>query len=187
MLGSVVLLSLYGPDHEVAQKRTTGTEAMLKLVFWAVLVTLLSSCQIMVSNWLKISRNVAGEVAGMFYMLVEGCIGTVCMVVTTLQGSGLHELSLGSRGMLVIAACFAYAGIVTANYSVSVGVSGIVIAIYNANCFVHVLLSAIFLRQTITAIQILGVLVLIVGAFFISVGDMVLARIRMRAPLQIQP
>ena len=48
--------------------------------------------------------------------------------------------------MLMLAACFAFAGIVCAYYSISIGVAGVVLSIYNANIAIQVILSAVFLH-----------------------------------------
>lgn len=78
----------------------------------------------------------------------------------------------------MVAAVFAYTGIVIGIFSVGIGIAGIVVAIYNSNAFIHVLLSAIFLDQGITKLQLVGVFILLLGALFISLGDTILAKIR---------
>jgi drug/metabolite transporter (DMT)-like permease len=87
-------------------------------------------------------------------------------------------LSMHSLELLLVAALFAYAGIVVGNYTICVGISGVVVAIYNANAFIHVSLSAIFLKQEISKVQLIGVFVLLIGAVFISLGDNIWAKIR---------
>ena len=69
-----------------------------------------------------------------------------------MQGSGIYALSSDSIALLMVAAVFAYTGIVIGNFTISIGISGVVVAIYNANAFIHVLLSAIFLKQEISKV-----------------------------------
>ena len=83
---------------------------------------------------------------GTFYMLIDGIIGTICLVVTTCQGGGLYDLTGSGFALLMIAAVFAYSGIVILGYTIGIGIAGIISSIYNANAFIHVLLSAIFLH-----------------------------------------
>lgn len=78
-------------------------------------------------------------------MVVEGIIGTLCLFITTIIGYGMFELDLQGVAMLMIAAVFAYTGIVICIFSMGIGISGIVACIYNANTVIHVLLAAIFL------------------------------------------
>lgn len=79
-------------------------------------------------------------------MIVEGLIGTIYLFVSTAEGEGLHALSGASCGMIAIAAIFAYSGIVMGTFTISIGIAGIVVAIYNAGALIHILLSVIFLH-----------------------------------------
>ena len=133
-------------------KETEQDGGMLKVTVWAITVTIFSCIQITIAKWLSIRRGVAGDIVGVFYMIVEGIIGTICLVVTSMQGSGIYALSSDSIALLMVAAVFAYTGIVVGNFSISIGISGVVVAIYNANAFIHVLLSAIFLKQEISKV-----------------------------------
>lgn len=97
-----------------------------------------------------IKRGVDGDVTGTFYMLVEGITGTICLIITTWAGSGLYELTISSFSLIIVAACFAFSAIIMANYAISIGIAGVVLSIFNANASIHVILSAVFLSQSIT-------------------------------------
>jgi len=145
---------------------------MLMVTFWAIVVAVTVSIEIMCNQWLRIRRRVEGDITGIYYMLVEGTLGTICLVATTLCGSGLHELTPASFCLLTIAAFFAFTGIIIANYAISQGVAGVVLAIFNANASIHVVLSAVFLKQAITIQQGLGVVLCLLGACLVSLGDL---------------
>lgn len=66
------------------------------------------------------------------------------------MGDGLHNHSAASVGMIALAAIFAYTGIVMGSFTITIGVAGIVVALYNAGALIHILLSVIFLNQAIT-------------------------------------
>lgn len=125
---------------------------MLLVTIWAITVTIFSCAMMTIGKWLSTRRGVAGDVVGVYYMVFEGIIGTICLAVTSMQGSGIYELSAESIAWLVVAAVFGYTGIVLSNFTISIGISGVVVAIYNANAFIHVLLSAIFLKQEISKV-----------------------------------
>ena len=84
-------------------------------------------------KWLMIKRGINGDVSGMFFLLVEGVLGIACLIVTTLQGSGLHELSNKALLMVLIAGFFAFSALIIFNYSLSKGLAGVAISIFNTS------------------------------------------------------
>ena len=97
-----------------------------------------------------IRRGINGDVSGMFFLLVEGIIGTLCLIVTTAQGSGLYELSAKVFGMVLIAGLLAFTALVFLNYAISKGLAGVAISIFNTNATIQVILSSLFLHQAIS-------------------------------------
>ena len=122
---------------------------MFQVVLWGIAGAVFLSFEIITNKWLIIRRNVNGDVTGMFFLLVEGTIGSICLLVTTLNDSGLHELSLASVGMMFIAGMFAFSSLVMLNYSISTGIAGVAISIFNIHPCLLVLISSLFLRQLI--------------------------------------
>ncbi len=76
--------------------------------------------------------------------------------------------------MMFIAGVFAFSSLVMLNYSISAGIAGVSISIFNINPCVHVLISSIFLRQLITPGQIAGVVLAMIGAGIMSIGDIMI-------------
>ena len=173
---AVALLAVYTPAEINGTGNNVSVFGTLSVSISALTCTAFSAVTITCCNWLKIKRSIPGDISGTFFMLIDGILGSICLVSSTFNGGGVRELTLISFGMLEIGAVLAYTGIVVSNYTISIGVTGIVVAIYNASAFVHVVLSALFLGQRITMTQILCVLVLIAGACFISISEVVLAR-----------
>ena len=83
-------------------------------------------------------------------MFIDGVLGTLCLIITTCQGQGLHRLDGAGIGLLLLAAFFAFTGIVLAYKAISIGIAGVVLSIYNANAALLLLLSVIFLHQLIS-------------------------------------
>lgn len=73
----------------------------------------------------------------------------------------------------MLAAFFLFIAIIIVNFTISVGIAGVVLAILNTNAAIHVVLSAIFLAQDISSWQIGAVIVTIIGACIVSLGDLV--------------
>ena len=91
-------------------------------------------------------RGVDGDVTGIFFLLVEGATGTICLAVSTLAGSGLYELSSASFLFVLLAGVFAFVAIMLISYTVAAGVAGVSLSIFNTNAPIQVLLSSLFLK-----------------------------------------
>ena len=146
---------------------------MLKIVIWGILCAVTVAVESLISKWLNVRHGVQGDIVGIFYMLFEGILGTVCLIVLTLQGEGLHSLAAETIWMLMLAAVCAFSGIVIAYFAMSIGIAGVVLSLYNANVSVTVILSQIFLHQQITKPQILGVVICMLAAMSVSLDDQI--------------
>ena len=62
------------------------------VTFWAIAASIGSCLQLTTAKWLTLRRQVPSDIVGVYFMVVEGIIGTICLAVTTLFGSGLYEL-----------------------------------------------------------------------------------------------
>ena len=147
VIAAIITLSCTGPESppSISQSTTSKASGMVSVTIWAVVSSLSISACIMCNKWLAIHKNISGDISSPYILLIEGTIGTVCLVITTLSGSGLHELSSGSFWFLMLATFFLYTAIIMANYTISIGIAGVVLSILNSNAALHVVLSAIFL------------------------------------------
>ena len=74
---------------------------------------------------------------------------------------------------MILAGICAFLSLTVLNYAVSIGVAGVAISIFNCSAAIHVIISSLFLGQFITGGQVLGVVLALVGATIMTVGDMV--------------
>ena len=144
---------------------------MFLVIVWAIAGAVFCSFEIMCNKWLIIKRGVNGDISGMFFLLVEGFIGTVCLIITTLNGGGLYEISGYSFGMSLFAGFCGFIALVMMNYAAAIGLAGVAVAIFSANGALHVVVSYFFLHQIITQGQVIGVLVALAGGVLLSVAD----------------
>ena len=151
---------------------------MALVVMWGVLGAIFLSFEIMSNKWLMIRRGINGDISGMFFLLVEGLIGTACLIITTAQGSGLHELSSKVFLMVMVAGLLAFAALMCVNYAIAKGIAGVAISVFNTNASIQVILSSLFLRQAISFWQIVGVVLSLVGACILTIGDTIIEKIR---------
>ena len=106
---------------------------MLLVVIYALVVAIFVSFEIMANKWLMLHRGINGDLSGIYFLLVEGTIGTVSLLISTLLGKGLYLLSLESFFMVILAGLLAYIAIVIINFAISIGLAGVVISIFNTN------------------------------------------------------
>jgi hypothetical protein len=103
VIGAVVILSLFAPEKKREGEGTTLAVSMMSdlssgkpsyaagekqggmvlVTVWALTVTVFSCIQITIAKWLSLKRHVPGDIVGAFYMIVEGIIGTICLIIST--------------------------------------------------------------------------------------------------------
>ena len=123
---------------------------MFKVVAWGIVTAATVSVEVMCNKWLQAKRGVNGDITGMFVMLIEGIIGTICLIITTAAGSGLYELSWAGFGMMILAGVFCFLAIVIANFSIAIGLAGVSLSIINCTAALQVVVSSLLLNQVIT-------------------------------------
>jgi len=97
-----------------------------------------------------IQKGVDGDIAGISFLLVEGALGTLCLVVYTLMGHGLYDLTLHSFGMLMLAGSCVYMALTLFFACIAIGVGGVVISILNCAAALQALFSYFVLGQAIS-------------------------------------
>ena len=143
-------------------------------VMWGIIGAIAFSIKMLLTKWLKIRRDVGGDVSGIAMQLVESTLGTICLIITTFQGKGLNELGDSSHLVILIASVAAFTALVISNYTVADGIGGVAASIFSTSAIILVILSSIFLDQVISNGQIAGVLLCLLGASVLFMGDMFL-------------
>ena len=57
---------------------------MVGVVTWSIIVAITVSIEITLIYWLCIKQKVEGDTTGIFIMFIDGIIGTICLLITTL-------------------------------------------------------------------------------------------------------
>jgi len=89
ILVSVILLSVCAPQPtaaEIPAEEADGIGSMLLVIIFGVTGALFFSVESMITKHLIVNKGVAGDVAGITFLFVEGFIGTVCLAVTSFSG-----------------------------------------------------------------------------------------------------
>ena len=183
IVAAVIIISIFKADitgSEDINTVTAGDTAKYTTltVIWGLIGAVFCSLEIMCNKWLMIKRSVNGDISGIAFLFCEGCIGTVCLIITSLQGDGVYLLDMKAHILMAVAGACGFSALVILNYAISIGLAGVTISIFNLNAVVHVLLSSIFLHQIISNAQIAGVAIAVVGACMLSMGDMFIEKCR---------
>ena len=91
-----------------------------------------------------------GAKVGMAFLFVEGTIGTICLIVLSIMGNGIFEMSGLSIVLMIISALFLYTSLVLLNYSIGIGLVGVAVSLFNSNAAIHTAISYFALHQQIT-------------------------------------
>ena len=79
--------------------------------------------------------------------------------------------------MSLLAGCLAFTSLVMVNYAIATGLAGVAISVFNTNPTIQVILSLVFLGQLVTPGQITGMVLALVGAVILSLGEMLLQKL----------
>ena len=106
-------------------------------------------------------------------MFIDGVIGTICLAITSARGSGIYDMSHKGFWMIWLAGLCAYINFLLTNYCLEFGLAGVAISIINTSAAIQVALSSIFLHQLISTGQIIGIILALIGATILALGDMI--------------
>ena len=73
---------------------------MTLVVIWGIIGAVFISFEIMCNKWLMIRRNINGDITGMFFLLVEGTLGTLSLIIATANGKGYNDLGFDGFSMI---------------------------------------------------------------------------------------
>ena len=100
-------------------------------IIFAILAVFFFTIVIMQIRFLDIKFGIPGDLTSFCFLFVEGCIGTLCLLVYTAMGSGLFDFRTVHTAWVVLAGILTLLGLVVQNYSLSIGIAGITISIVN--------------------------------------------------------
>jgi hypothetical protein len=76
---------------------------------------------------------VPGNVAAFCYLLFEGSLGTVALIIYSITGRGIFDLTISHFLWTVVSGVLIATGIVLTNHSLSKGIGGVVFSIVNCS------------------------------------------------------
>ena len=124
---------------------------MFIIIIWGIVAAFFRQFSVICSKWLSVRRKVSIQISTMVFMLVNGIIGTVCLITTTVfMRTGLFEISSMGFGMIMIAGLLDFTSLIilnSLNFANSPGqTEGVTSAIFNTYAAIHVLLASLCFR-----------------------------------------
>ena len=119
------------------------------VIVFGLLGAIFLSIEVMITKYLG-KQGVQGYMAGFTLLMVEGAIGTVCLIVYTLMGYGMHEATVQGFWIISLASVVCFTSLVLLFYSLAVGYAGLAISIFDANPAIQTIVSYYLLGQIIT-------------------------------------
>ena len=137
---------------------------------FGLLATVCLTCELLLSRVL-VNRGVDGRYIGLNFLIAEGIIGTVCLVISSAMGSGFFSTGLDGALLMLLAGLTGVVAVGLLQYSISIGIAGIVSSIFNTNVAFFTALCFFFLNQALSTWQIIGIVITLLGAIFLSFND----------------
>jgi drug/metabolite transporter (DMT)-like permease len=144
MLGATLIATF--PAQGGSEGEQATTEQILILLIFSLLATMALSCELLLSKALA-KRGADGRYIGFNFLLAEGILGSLCLLISTLMGTGLQELE-GWASFCILVFGGGLTGVIAISvlqYSISIGVAGIVSSIFNTNVVYFTIFCFLFL------------------------------------------
>ena len=97
-----------------------------------------------------VDRGADGRFIGFNFLVFSGFLGTILLIILTCLGSGLYAIELKGTLLIMLAGVTGVASIAMLQYAISIGVLGIVGAIFNTSNAWFTLLCYFFLNESLS-------------------------------------
>ena len=168
ILAGVTIISLFPAQSNEGKTATLGEFAIVLGI--NLLTTILFAAELITARVLS-ERVANSTLTGFSFIFALGVVGTVCFIIATAMGNGLHTIGWGVMGLMILAAFLNVLSIGLVQYTMSVGVGAVVSSIFTLNPAILVSLAYIFLDQKLSVMQVVGILISVLGALCLSIKD----------------
>lgn len=118
-----------------------------------------------------IKLGIDGISASSIFLMTDGIIGGVVGLIITLLGGGYANFSAGHVVLGLVSGTLAGTGVLSMNIAIMEGLAGPAFAIGNLSSVIQALLDWGFLGQAPTLLPSLGLIIGVLGAIVMSIGD----------------
>ena len=148
LLAGATLIVMYPAEDDETGDKASLSEIMIVLLL-SLLIAVFLSFEILISKTLA-HRGVEGKYLGFGFLLSEGLLGTICLIIATIAGEGIFKASGEVFWMMMLGGLTGVISISLLQYSVSIGIAGIASSVFNTNVVFFTGLCFLFLDQALT-------------------------------------
>ena len=171
-------MSLFREDDvehhlEVAPESGSRTYAKLFCIASGLLAAFLFGLEVVIVMELGL-MNVDGDKAGIYYAFFVGMAGLISLLGLLMTGELPTHLYTPSDYGLICAGGFVETfGMILTVYAASIGVGGIAFALANTCCIYVALFNYLVMRQALTPLEVLGIVLTLGGASVIAAQEQI--------------
>lgn len=118
-----------------------------------------------------INYGIDGVSASTIFLMCDGVAGGVIGIILTVTGGGYSHFIAGHIVLGIISGAVAGIGVICLNISISTGIAGPAFAIANVCSVIQAFADWGFLGQEPTSLEWLGLVLALLGATIMSIGD----------------
>jgi len=144
-----------------------STSNILKVLMWGVFASMSFSFEVIWIRWL-LNRGVQGLQGGQMAVTFDGLYGVILLIVLTSMGEGMQTVSPIVSLQILTGGALLSGALILVNYSVANGIAGIAFSVANSFPAWHVVFNWLVLGQAITAGQLVGVALAVIGSSILS-------------------
>lgn len=148
VITGAIVITFYPPETLDGTEATTTSQTCIVLGLGFMSAMSLTT-QILFAKALA-DRGADGRFIGLNFLIVSGFLGTIGLIVLTCFGQGLFALGLQGTLLMLLAGITGVVAIGLLQYSISIGIMGVVTAIYNTNAAWFTLLCFFFLKEALS-------------------------------------
>ena len=148
VITGAIVITFYPPETLDGTETTTTSQTCIVLGLGFMSAMSLTT-QILFAKALA-DRGADGRLIGLNFMVPSGIIGTIGLIILTCTGSGLFALGLEGTLLMILASITGTAAIALLQYAISIGIIGVVSAIYNTNPAWLTLFCFLFFHEAIS-------------------------------------
>jgi drug/metabolite transporter (DMT)-like permease len=140
-------------------------------LFFAIVATICFGVRGLILKYMGIKLGIDGISASSIFLMTDGLIGGIVGLLITLGGGGYASFPVSYIILGLVSGCLAGTGVLCLNISIMDGLAGPAVAMANLSAVIQALLDWGFLGQQPSLFETLGLIVAIIGAIVMAIGD----------------
>lgn len=147
------------------------TEGPGLAIIFAIVATVCFGLRGLLLKYMGIKMQIDGVSASSIFLMTDGLVGGIVGLVITIIGGGYSSFPPLYILLGIVSGTLAGTGVLCLNIALMDGLAGPAVAMANLSSVIQALLDWGFLGQTPSLFEVLGLIVAVVGAIIMAIGD----------------